>query len=153
MNKSTAKPFSFENVRTWVLLTSIIVLLGGIYLGLGSQAAIIGKRVLALQQQLERLGRENAQLEFEIAQLTTPERILSRAPILRLRPAKPEQIKYIVVKDYPIEPPKAASMPKAQSAAVSTASRPFNLLAWLNDLLARVGLVPSPRAVEATTNP
>ncbi len=131
-------------LRGLLLLVGLIALLGFIYLGQNGQATMTGRRALDLQEQLDRIKRENAQLEVEIAQLTLPSRIVDRGKALGFRPATFTQTVFVVVKNYPVES-KPAAAPAA--AAASSSSDPA---VWLNDLLAQVGLAPTARTVEAT---
>ena len=139
------RSFSFDNARTWLLFIAVIVLLGVIYMGQASQAALTGQRVNDKQEKLARIHQENAQLQAEIAVLLAPDRMEKRAKALGFHLASADQIKYLAVKDYPLQPTKPAlqSAPPAASASV------FDIVAWWNSLLARLGLSTSPRAAEA----
>jgi hypothetical protein len=135
--------FNFSVARALLLLVGLLALLGMIYLTQSSQATMTGTRTLELQEKYERLRRENAQLEYEIAVLTTPDKIAERARRLGLRPATITQTTYIVIKNYPVASAKPAPLvPNAKS------SDPFELL-W-NELLARLGLLSNSRTVEAS---
>lgn len=140
---------SLEYARTWLLLIASIALLGVIYLGQASQAALTGQRVHDLQEELDRARRENAQLGSEIAALTTPGKIDARARSLGLRPATITQTRFLIIKNYPSEPTKLAPAAKEQHWD-PTAARSFDFAAEWSELLARVGWTASPRAAEAT---
>jgi len=139
-------PVSFSQVRALVLLLASLILVGLVYVGQSTQATLGGQRVQDLQARLERLNRENAQLEYDIATLTTPDKIAARARALGLRPATPAQMVFITVKNYPITV-KAA--PKPPVAPAPSSDSPIASL-W-NQFLAWLGLGPSPRTVEAMT--
>jgi hypothetical protein len=143
---------SFDNARTWLLLIASIALLGAIYLGQASQAALTGQRVHDLQEKLDRTHWENAQLESEIAVLTTPEKIDTRARQLGLRPATITQTRFLVIKNYTSEPAKPMPVAKGQHLN-STAAHSFDFAARWGDFLTSIGWATSPRAAEATTNP
>lgn len=132
--------------RALLLLMGILALLGMLYLTQSSQATMTGTRVMELQARLERLRRENAQLEYEIAVLTAPEKIAARAWRLGLRPATITQTMTFVVREYPALPPKPAAAPSAARAAY--AADPLQQF-W-NDLLARLGLLMDQRTLEAS---
>ncbi len=136
---------STGNLRGLLLLVGLIALFGFIYLGQNGQATMTGRRAQDLQEQLDRLKRENAQLEVEIAQLTLPSKIAERAKQLGFRPATITQTVFVVVKNYPVES-KPAAAPE-QTAAASSSSDLDNL--W-NDFLAMMGLTPAGQTVEAT---
>lgn len=139
---------SFDSVRLGILLVGIIALWGIVYLGLNSEATITGQRVHDLQDKLDRISHENAQLEYDIAALLQPSRMAERATALGLRPATISQTVYFNVKNYPTS---AASV-TYESQPTTRKLRPSDLTSWWNDLLARVGLGGGLRAAEATTN-
>ena len=139
--KNFNSQLSSGTLRGLLLLVGLIALLGFIYLGQNGQATMTGRRALDLQERLDRIKRENAQLEVEIAQLTLPSRIADLGKALGFRPATFTQTVFVVVKNYPVE---------SKPAAAVAASSSFDPAVWLNDLLAQVGLAPTARTVEAT---
>jgi cell division protein FtsL len=134
--------FSFSVARALLLLVGLIALLGMIYLTQSSQATMTGTHALELQDKLERLWRENAQLKDEIAVLTAPERIAKIATRLGLRPATITQTTFIAIKNYPVLPPNG------EPTNPAAASNSFELL-W-NELLSRLSLLSDGRTVEAS---
>ena len=139
--------FNFSLARALLLLVGLIALLGMIYLTQSSQATMTGTHALELQDKLEHLRRENAQLKGEIAALTAPERIAKIAKRLGLGPATITQTNFIAVKYSPVVPPKSAPR-NGELASPPTASNSFELL-W-NELLSRLGLLSNGRTVEAS---
>jgi len=137
----------FDLVRALVLLGGIVALLGLLYLTQSSQATMTGKRVVELQTRLEQLQRENVQLEYEIAVLTAPDKMAERARRLGLRPATPQQMTYLVLKEYPTMPPK--SSPLVQNV-INPPGSADPLEALWNELLARLGWRANGRIVEAS---
>ena len=131
-------------LRSLLLLIGLVALLGLIFLGQNGQATLTGQRARDLQAQLQRIQRENAQLEFEIAQLSMPSRIADRARALGFRPATLSQTVFVVVKNYPTE-----SKPVAATTA-PTPAPPNDLTTLWNNLLSFVGLTPAGNTVEAT---
>ncbi len=127
--------FSFSQTRLLIWLVGVLALVGLIYLGQSSQAVVTGARVLELQAELERLQRTNAELEYEIATLTTPARLAERARALGLRPATMSQTIYIVVPDYP-----ASSRLVRRVSASPVASPDFSSGTLWDDWLTRLGL-------------
>jgi cell division protein FtsL len=127
-------------VRALIPLASLIALLGMIYLWQSSQATMTGQRGQELQDKLERLRRENAQLEYEIAALTSPDKIAERARKLGLRPAMITQTTYTVLRNYSAAPIKPA-LPAGSPETVKN-DNPIEFL-W-NELTTRLGLGPSP---------
>ncbi len=130
------------SLRTMLLLVGLIALLGMIYLGQNGQATMAGHRAQDLKDQYDRIQRENAQLELEIAQLMLPARVADRAKALGFHPATITQTVFMVVKNYPVDSkPVAARLPAPSS--ISHASL------WDN-LLALVGLAATTNTAEAT---
>ena len=148
IHRGLANPVSFSNVRTLILLLACLIFLGAIYVGSSSQATLSGQRVQDLQERLDRLNRENAQLQYDIAALTTPAKIAERARALGLRPATPSQMVFLTVKNYPLTVARAPA-----SKNIAAASSDALVGGWWNDLLARLGLTPSPQTAQATSSP
>lgn len=122
---------NFDLARTLLVLVAVIALVGLLYLTQSTQATLTGKRVMKLQERLEHLRRENAQLEYEIAVLTAPNRIAERAARLGLRPLTPAQVKYVVVTDYPVA---SSAVPSAVTSVSPSGSA---LQVWLSRWSAR----------------
>jgi cell division protein FtsB len=139
--------FNFSIARALLLLVGLIALLGMIYLTQSSQATMTGTHALELQDKLERLRRENKQLEYEIALLTAPDKIAARARKQGLGPATITQTLFIAVKYSPVLPPKSA-LRNGELGNSPTTSNSFELL-W-NELLSRLGLLSNGRTVEAS---
>jgi cell division protein FtsL len=137
---------STGSLRGLLLLVGLIALLGFIYLGQNGQATMTGRRAQDLQERLDRIKRENAQLEVEIAQLTLPSRIADRARIIGFHPATITQTVFVVVKNYPVEV-KPGAAPTATAATVSSS---FDFVTVWNGVLNWVGLAPAAQTVEAT---
>jgi cell division protein FtsL len=86
----------------WGVILILVALLGAIYLNQTSRVASIGRRVQALQIQVDNVKRENATLEREIAQAQALDRLQREAVRLGFRRARPEDIEYVIVPDYPM---------------------------------------------------
>jgi len=140
---------TFGDVRALMLLVGLLALLGFVYLGQNGQATMTGRRTQDLQAQRERLKRENAQLEVEIAQFTNPNRLAARAIALGLHPATDTQKTYYTVKNFPNESSKSPlALPPIFASAVP---QPSGAEVLWSALLERLGLSPVNRAVEATS--
>jgi hypothetical protein len=125
---------NFHLARAWLVLVGLIALLGLLYLTQSTQATLTGKRLVSLQERLEELRRENAQLEYEIGVLTAPQRLAERATRLGLRPLTPAQARYVVIKDFAPLPP---AMPPASVRNAPQPSSTFDLV-W-RELMLRLG--------------
>ena len=144
--RTQAQPKSvFANVRLMIFCAAVVALFGVFYLGQASQTTLSGQHTHDLQLELDRVKRENMQLELDIAALTTPARMAERAQRLGLRPVTLAQTQYLIVKDYPPDNPK----PVFTANGVIPSPTPT----FWNALLARVGLATTSRTAEATTSP
>ncbi len=140
---------SFDNARTWALLIAFIALVGSVYLGQGSQAAVIGQRVHDKQQRLEWVQRENDQLRTEITVLSAPDRIEARAKQLGFHPVDSAKVNFAPVRDYPVASTGGTAM-SAVRTMIASADGGFDFSTWWNGLLSRFGLTGS-HAAEATS--
>ncbi len=132
-SSATETVLNWGTIRALAALVGLVALLGMIYLGQSSQATVTGQRVLELQDRLEQTKRANAQIEYEIAMLTTPDKVAERARRLGFRPATVSQVIYLVVKDYPVAPVKS-------QPALDGTPAPINSWdAWWLAALARLG--------------
>ena len=90
-----------QAVLSWGVILALGALLGTIYLYQASRIASVGRRVQELQNELDEIKRVNAELEREIAEGQSLERLQAEAASLGFVAARPEDIEYLVVPDYP----------------------------------------------------
>lgn len=105
-----------QAVAGWGVILVLAALLGAIYLNQASRIAATGRRVQIQQSDLEELKRVNGELEREIAEAQSLERLQQEAVRLGFQPAQPDEIEYIVIPGYPLEeaaPPPAAPVETA----------------------------------------
>jgi cell division protein FtsL len=86
---------------SWGIILALGALLGTIYLYQASRIAGVGRHVQELQNELDNVKRVNAELEREIAEGQSLERLQSEAERLGFVRARPEDIEYLVIPDYP----------------------------------------------------
>jgi cell division protein FtsL len=86
---------------SWGVILALGALLGTIYLYQASRIAGVGRHVQDLQNQLDDVKRVNAELERQVAEGQSLERLQSEAERLGFVRARPEDIEYIIVPDYP----------------------------------------------------
>jgi cell division protein FtsL len=135
---SNPSPFNISISRAALIGVIVLALFWLAYVSQASRTTLTGQRVYEMQQELERVKRENMQMEVDIAALTTPARIAERARALGLRPTTTSQIQYVVIRDYPIVNPT----PMVEwSPIVNPATAPTAWDVWR----ARLGLAPNPR--------
>ncbi len=93
-----------QAVLGWAVILILVALLGALYLNQASHIASVGRRVQVLQNKLETLKRENATLARQIAESQSLEWLQQEAIRLGFVPARPDDIEYIIVPNYPVDP-------------------------------------------------
>ncbi|MBN2387226.1 MAG: hypothetical protein JXB85_09405 [Anaerolineales bacterium] len=90
--------------RQWIGLFLLVLVLSamvaGIYLNVTAQAALAGRAIQLLKDEISDNQRINADLETQLADLTSTEAMEARALALGFRPVQPEDITYVVVPGY-----------------------------------------------------
>jgi hypothetical protein len=92
-----------QAVAGWGVILVLAALLGAIYLNQASRIAAIGRHIQIQQGELEELKRINGDVEREIAEAQSLERLQQEAIRLGFQPAQPEEIEYIIIPGYPLE--------------------------------------------------
>jgi cell division protein FtsL len=131
--------------RQWVSVFLLIVLgfamIATLYLMVTSQAAITGREIQDLRQAIIETENTNADLQTELAQLTSKDDVEQRANALGFRPVTPEEVEYLYVPGY-VAPKgiKLATAPELQPSAPSIPPE-YNqsLLDWLDERLQTSG--------------
>ena len=129
--------------RAAILILGFVALWGLLWLGITTQTAGVGQRVRELDAQVELTVRENAQLQYDIAVLTQPDRIIKRATALGMRPVSPSQTVYLDIK----YAPRAAYVPENKTVEPPAE---FDWATWVSNALASVGLGFPSRTAEAS---
>lgn len=78
----------------------IVALVAGIYLNVTARAATIGRNIQGLRFDIEELERQNADLESQLAVLTSNREMQKRAEDLGFYSVDSEEILYVVVPGY-----------------------------------------------------
>ena len=131
--------------RQWVSIFLLIVLgfamIATLYLMVTSEAAIVGREIQDLRLAIIVTENTNADLQTELASLTSSNEIARRARELGFRPVKPEEVEYLYVPGYVA--PKAAALAAAPELQPGEASTPpeytQSLLDWLDERLQAPG--------------
>jgi len=114
----------------WFVILALAALVGAIYVSQASRIAGAGRQVQILQNQLEDLKRKNAELERDIAEAQSLERLQQEAGRLGFVRAAPEDIEYMVVEGYP----QATAAPSPLPSSTPAPTRPVESMGeavWL----------------------
>ena len=112
-----------------------------LYLMVTSQAAITGREIQDLRQAIIDTEHTNADLQTELAQLTSNAEVEQRADTLGFRPVMPEEQEYLYVPGY-VAPKgiELASAPELQPSAPDIPPEyTQSLLDWLDEHLQSSG--------------
>ncbi|MBM3152039.1 MAG: hypothetical protein FJZ96_07540 [Chloroflexi bacterium] len=92
--------------RQWIglFLISLVVvaMVAAVYLSVTARAGIAGRQILMLQEEIAAHERTNADLETELASLSSTAAMQERAAELGYRPAEPADLTYVVVPGYSV---------------------------------------------------
>jgi hypothetical protein len=127
--------------RQWGSLFLLAVLglgmIASLYLTVTSQAAIVGREIQDLRMEIIETEHKNADLQTELARLTSKGEVETRAYALGFRPVEPEELEYLYVPGYVI--PKGAMLAAAPELQPSAPDIPLeytqSLLDWLDERL------------------
>jgi cell division protein FtsL len=108
----------------WGVILLIITLLGAIYLNQSSKIAAVGRHVQELEFELDEVKRENTQLEREIAEAQSLDRLYGEVGRMGFVPADVSSIEYLVIPNYP----STAAPPVALIDSESRARRPVETM-------------------------
>ena len=114
----------------WGVILFLSALLGVIYLSQASSIATVGLEVQNLQEELDVLKRDNADLERHIAEAQSLERLQKEALRLGFVQAQADQIEYIVVPDYPVASDEVE--PIVAPAATTPPAETIGEVLWLS---------------------
>jgi hypothetical protein len=131
--------------RQWVgafLLTVIgVAMIAALYLDVTARAAIAGREIQALRFEITAIQRTNADLETQLAKLTSTAEMERRAIELGYRPVQPGELDYVAVPGFAAPEPQI--LKEAEDVTVQTQALPFeysqSLLEWFDERVVRGG--------------
>ena len=105
--------FEAQAALSWGVIVALLALLGVVYLSEASQMISSGYHLQEMAGRLRELQKENTYLEAQIAAGQRVEQLNRQAIELGFSPARPEDIEYLPVPNYPPTPgqPMAAAAP------------------------------------------
>jgi cell division protein FtsL len=124
--------------RQWIVIFLLVVvaigMVAGLYLNVTARAALAGREVQGLEQDIADIERQNADLQTQIAAQLSTENMAKRAEALGFEPASSENLEYLPVSGYFPSPP-VHLVPSSGAASQQSAFNPRyteSLLDWLN---------------------
>lgn len=99
--KSLLKLSEAQAVLTWGVIMILAALVGAIYLFQASQIAGVGREVQELQSELDEVKRINTDLEREIAEAQSLDRLQEEAVRLGFVRSNPTEVEYMIIPGVP----------------------------------------------------
>jgi len=131
--------------RQWIgaFLLSVVglAMVAALYLDVTAQAGIAGREIQRLAADTSAVQQESADLQTQLAALTSASVMEERALDMGYRPVEPEQVEYIIVPGYSHpEPDILAKLPQPDLNSPSVPSEyTQSLLDWLDQQLQSIG--------------
>jgi len=129
----------------WGLILLIVALLGVIYLNQSSRIAAVGRRVQVLRGQVSQIQRENTDIEREIAEAQSLERLQREAKEMGFVRSESFYVDYLVIPPFT----STFSPPAAQDCILSDAEQPCTFSQDTGNLQAVEPLPPAETIREA----
>ena len=125
--------------RQWIgafLLAVIgVAMVAALYLDVTARAAVAGREIQEMRKEITTIQRENADLETQLADLTSTAAMEQRAVALGYRPVQPGELDYVAVPGF--ELPEPAILLAADDAVPTVQNQPAeytqSLLEWFED--------------------
>ncbi|MGD2156168.1 MAG: septum formation initiator family protein [Anaerolineales bacterium] len=109
-----------QGIGLFLLILVLGALVSGIYLNVTARTATIGRQIQNLNFNIEKLERINADLQTQLAQLTTAVEMERRARQLGFRPVEPGETLFVVVQGYQEPSPTILAPPPQPTLALKT---------------------------------
>lgn len=122
----------------FLLFVVLAALVAGIYLNVTARAGTLGREVQIMQDRIEELQLQNADLETRLAMVNSAAEMEKRALDMGFTPLERDEVTYIVVPGY-ISRQQAVIAPPPKPKTIVPASLPSDytesLLVWLQENL------------------
>lgn len=132
-------------IGLFLLIVVFVALIAGVYLNVTARAATLGRQILVMREEMRELERHNADLETQLAYLTSVESMSNRAEELGYVAALPERVVYVYVPGYVgRRTAELAPAPGPVAASQTPLSAEFtqSLTDWLGDFFKRNLMTP-----------
>lgn len=114
----------------------LVSLIAGIYLNVTARAATIGRSIQEMRREIDALKLSNADLETNLASITSSAEMEKRARELGFAPIDPDERLYIVVPGYTTRRPAVVASPPAPALRGAPSILPDytqSLFDWLRE--------------------
>jgi cell division protein FtsL len=101
-----------QYVGAFVLSVIGVAMIAALYLQVTARAAAAGREIQEVRVQITAVQRANADLETQLARLTSSAEMQRRAEVLGYRPVKPGELDYVAIPGY--APPEPAILRAAE---------------------------------------
>jgi len=125
--------------RQWVgvflLVVIVAAMVAAIYLDVTARTAVAGREIQELRSQITTVQRENADLETQLADLTSTAVMRQRAEKLGYRPVQPGELDYIAVPGFETPEPDILLAAEDVTPRIETLPAEYtqSLLEWFDD--------------------
>lgn len=127
-----------QYIGAFLLLVVGLSMIAALYLDVTARAAMAGREIQELRFEIATLQRANADLETQLADLTSTVEMERRALELGYRPVRPGELDYVAVPGFAAPEPDILSA--AQDAAPYSQVLPVeytqSLIEWMDDRIA-----------------
>lgn len=132
--------------RQWVGVFLLVVIgaamVAALYLDVTARTAVTGREIQEMRVQITTIQRENADLETQLADLTSTAAMQQRAQSQGYRPVQPGELDYVAVPGF--APPEPDILLAAKDSAPQTNTLPAeyteSLLEWFDERIRFGGL-------------
>jgi cell division protein FtsB len=125
-----------QGIGLFLLVLVLGSLVAGIYLNVTARAATVGRQIQQLNADIERIERINADLQTQLAQLTSEVEMEKRAREMGFRPVEPGEAVFVVVPGYQSQEPIVLAPSPQPSVALNSPLPPDfteSLWDWFRD--------------------
>jgi hypothetical protein len=132
--------------RQWIGAFLLVVvgaaMIAALYLDVTARAAVAGREIQEMRIQITTVQRENADLETQLADLTSTVIMQKRAEALGYRPVQPGELDYVAVPGFTLPEPAILLAADDNAPVVQTLPEEYtqSLLEWFGDRVRLGGL-------------
>jgi len=124
-----------QYVGAFLLVVIVLALVAALYLDVTARAAVAGREIQELRFEITAIQRSNADMETELAKLTSTAVMEQRALELGYRPVKPGELDYVLVPGFVV--PEPTILLNADDRVLRSTALPMeytqSLLEWMDE--------------------